>query len=485
MLGEWRSHADYLLFLRANLFPELAHNPLCIEYFENAIKKMYCLNLDLVYEDFAQLFPSTGRPSNQQPEILRSYVLMSHFDYAGIENWISYAKSSKLICALVGVTPDTFPGESTHRDFVTRLWKADDSNHYRKVSKKPKTDLGKEKEPPKHPGVIKYLVDKALQGETFDQIPEILLQEVFLNLVLIPSANMGLLGDTSKLDVCGDGVLINSNASPYGVKTCDCTETCSCPRKFSDQYAKWGWDNYHRQWFYGHAAYFLSIHNSDLKLDLPIYLKFVEAARFDGVTLIAALSHARALYKDFLSFDSLIADSAHDNYATYDLLNQWDIKPFIALNLRSSDEIKEQNIPLSGKGIPICADGHEMSNWGIDRKKYHIKYRCPLVTGRVKSCPYDADCNKTIYGKIVYIKLAQELRLLTPVPRDTEKWQTTYNQRTAAERVNNRILTDYQLERPKRYGKKKIAFFTFINAINVHLDAQIKFGNFSIDSLTA
>jgi hypothetical protein len=214
-------------------------------------------------------------------------------------------------------------------------------------------------------------------------------------------------------------------------------------------------------------------------------MKFVEAQRNDGVTAITALAHARHLYSDFLAFDSFLGDSAHDNYATYTLLKHWNIKPFIDLNKRQSDEVKLQNITTTKDGVPVCPDGHLMLNWGFDSAKYRIKYRCPMVTGKVTSCPYSKNCNKTLYGKIVYIRLAQNLRLLTPVPRNSVEWTETYNQRTAAERVNNRFLTDYQLEHSKRYGKKKLSFFAFLNTINVHLDAQVKFANISLHHIAA
>lgn len=485
MLGFWRTHDSYQCFLVENVNREFKHNPNAIEHFEAAVLKMYHLNLDLVFDDFVPLFPPIGRTSNQQPEILRSFILMSHFKYAVLENWISYAKSSKLLCALVGATPFDFPGESTHRDFISRLWQAEVSNHHRKFSKKPKTKYGKEKLSPKHPGIIKRLVDKALSGEVFKRIPERLFQALFTKTALFPSAKMGLLGDTNKLTASADGTCVTSNASSYGVKTCKCQDECPCPRKFSDPLARWGWDSYHERWFFGYTAYLLSVYNPDLKLNLPVYMKFVEASRNDGVTFITALAHARYLYKNFLSFDAVLADSAHDNYPTYDLLKQWRITPFIALNKRRSDKVKLQNIITTSGGVPVCADGHEMLNWGFDAKKYRIKYRCPLCTGKVKSCFYAENCNKSAYGKILYVKLAQDLRLLTPVPRDSQEWIDSYKQRTATERVNNRILTDYQLERPKRYGKKKLAFFAFVNAINVHLDAQVKFGGYSLDSLTA
>ena len=157
--------------------------------------------------------------------------------------------------------------------------------------------------------------------------------------------------------------------------------------------------------------------------------------------------------------------------------------PFIDLNNRSDNKPQVNGLVLSKYGVPVCADGYEMLNWGLDRKKYRIKYRCPMVTGKVKYCPYSDCCNKTLYGKVVCLRLASNLRLLTPVPRGSHQWLVTYKLRTASERVNNRILTDYQLEPPKRYRKCKIAFFGFCNAINVHLDALVKFGSMSTASL--
>jgi len=44
-------------------------------------------------------------------------------------------------------------------------------------------------------------------------------------------------------------------------------------------------------------------------------------------------------------------------------------------------------------------------------------------------------------------------------------------QRTAAERINNRILNHYGIENAHSRGKKRISFFSTIAAINIHLDA--------------
>jgi len=460
-------------------------NPKAIETYEAAILKMCYLNTDTIKSDFMPLFSVTGKPSNQQPELFRSFILMSHCKYAGIDEWVAHASSTPILCALAGVSADDFPGASTHRDFLSRLWMADKPDKEKKFIAKSKGKHGKNKLPPKNPGIVAYMVEKALSGTVFEAIPERLLQSIFMKTAVIPSAKAGLLGDVNNLAASGDGTCIESHASHYGHKICKCADACTCPRSFADPEAKWGWDSYHERWFYGYSAYLLSTHNKTLKLDLPIYMKFTEASRNDSVSAIAALAHARFLYKDILRFDSFIADAAHDNYPTYNLLKQWHIKPFIDLNNRSDNKLQVDGLQLSKNGIPICADGHEMLNWGFDWRKYRIKYRCPMVTGKVKQCPYFFNCNTSAYAKTVYLRLASELRLLTPIPRGSPEWVETYKLRTASERVNNRFLTDYKLEHPKRYGKTKLASFAFFNVINIHLDALVKFGSASVSTIIA
>ena len=485
LFGFWRNNADYQRFMVAAVNREFRHNPKAIDAYETAILKMYYLNPDNIKGDFLPLFSATGRPSNQQPELFRSLLLMSHCRFAGIDEWVAHAAATPILCALVGVTPDSFPGASTHRDFLTRLWMTEKPDKKKDFATKPKGKHGKNKLPPKHPGIIAYMVEKALSGKVFQAIPERLLQTIFTKTAVIPSAKADLLGDTNNLAVSGDGTCVESHASHYGRKTCKCSGDCYCPRSFADPDAKWGWDSYHERWFYGYSSYLLSTHNKALKLDLPIYIKFTEASRHDGVSAIATLAHARFLYKDILSFDSFIADAAHDNYPTYNLLKQWQIKPFIDLSNRHDNNLQVDGLQLSKNGVPVCPDGHEMLNWGFDRHKYRIKYRCPMVAGKVKSCPYFWQCNRTSYGKIIYLRLASELRLLTPIPRGSPEWKETYKRRTASERVNNRLLTDYELEHPKRYGKIKLVSFAFLNAINIHLDAQVKFGSIAVSTIVS
>jgi len=253
----------------------------------------------------------------------------------GIDKWVSHAAATPVLYALVGVAPDAFPGASTHRDFIARLWQADTPSQIKRPRVKPKDRHGKSKLPNRRTGIVAALVKKALSGETFKELPERLLQTIFMKTAVVPSAVMGLLGNPMTLTIAGDGTCIESNASPFGKKTCDCTmRKCGCPRSYSDPLATWGWDSHNERYFYGYTGYLLSVHNRVLSSDLPIYMKFVQASRNDSVTAITALAHARYLYKDILGFDTFVADAIHDNYPTYDLCNSWGIKPVIPLRER-------------------------------------------------------------------------------------------------------------------------------------------------------
>ena len=82
-------------------------------------------------------------------------------------------------------------------------------------------------------------------------------------------------------------------------------------------------------------------------------------------------------------------------------------------------------------------------------------------------------CSPSDYGRVVYTKTEWDLRLFTKIPRGSLRFKEKMKERTAAERVNNRILHHYGLENSKTGGKKKISFLATIAGFNIHLDAQL------------
>jgi hypothetical protein len=113
--------------------------------------------------------------------------------------------------------------------------------YYDSVTKKLKDELNADKEQPRPDDLLKRLED------------------ILISCAIIPSAKRGMLGDTSKLDLCGDGSALPSGANPYGKPSCDCHRNgiykCEHDRYYSDDTANWGYDSYRECYYFGHSYY--------------------------------------------------------------------------------------------------------------------------------------------------------------------------------------------------------------------------------------
>ena len=474
MLGFWRSHYDYQQFVVSELSKVARVNPSALFEYETEISKLYILDLDPLKPIIAPLYSHTGREAHFQPEIFRSIILMNHMGYVP-DNWVPKLKNNFVLRTICGFH-DKMPALASYYDFINRLVKLNEKPRHKKKKRKPTKKHGKKKLPAKRSGSVARLVEQIIAGRRLDNRPERVLQQIFANVCVQRSIDLGLVPQT--VSISGDGTCIETGASHFGVKTCECSKSgnynCDCPRKFSDPNARWGWDSHKEHWFYGHMGYFISVCNKAAKLDLPLYLRLVEANRHDSVSAVVALAEFRDLYPN-LTIDTFISDSASDNYATYELLDRWDINAVIALNSTNKGNSKyPKHLSLDKNGHPICPGGNKMIYWGFCGKdRCRIKFRCPRVLGKAKLCVACANCSKSKYGRVIYTKPTWDLRLFTKIPRGTDLWKLKMKERTAAERVNNRILHHYGVENSKTRGKKRISFFVTVAAFNVHLDAQL------------
>ena len=131
---------------------------------------------------------------------------------------------------------------------------------------------------------------------------------------------------------------------------------------------------------------------------------------------------------------------------------------------------------LDHNGVPICQNGHKMLFYGYCKGRHRIKWRCPRSFTRrgLIDIPPCEGCSNSPYGRVIYTKTDWDIRLFTRIPRNSDEWKSKMKERTAAERVNDRILLDYGVENASSHGKKRISFMITLAAINVHLDAQLK-----------
>lgn len=495
MLKNWSSHADYQQFIISNLSCFYKAFPKKVIQFEPSISKLYCLDLDILREILKPYYSNIGRPATLQPEIFRSFSLMLFQKETSITNWVKKLHASELLATCIGCTTNNVPSLGAHYDFISRLWlsnlstdrvKLKNTYSYKKKPSKIKAPGKNKKLPNKKPGVVKRISDFFEAGRSFSLRAERLLQKIFSLVAVEPSFNLNLI-EKANLTVAGDGTSVHCKSSYYGSKVCDCRQNgiynCKCPRRLSDINANWGWDSHENRWFYGYTLYALSSYNKKYKIDLPIYLRFVEASRHDSVTGIVALAEFRELLPQF-NISNYVLDSANDNYPTYELCSKWNINPFIDFNSKNKGNSKyPTTLDINEKGIPICIGGHEMVYDGFEKSRSRLKWRCPLVLKKVDSCSCCEQCSPSPYGRVIYTKPSWDLRLFTPVPRGTKQWKTIYKTRTCSERINNRILNDYRIHSLRIHGKKRYSFMTMIAGINIHLDARLKVSGFSILNL--
>ncbi len=107
-------------------------------------------------------------------------------------------------------------------------------------------------------------------------------------------------------------------------------------------------------------GYFVSTYNKVLKVDLPIYLRLVDAKRHDSISAVVALAELRDIYPD-LTIDTFLSESASDHYSTYELFYHWNINAVIDLNPKNKGNNKYSSyLEITDKGVLICPAGHEM-----------------------------------------------------------------------------------------------------------------------------
>lgn len=127
-----------------------------------------------------------------------------------------------------------------------------------------------------------------------------------------------------------------------------------------------------------------------------------------------------------------------------------------------------------------------MANWGYNKDRYRIKWRCPILVSRKVNnqfveCPIKDGCSNSSYGKVVYTYPSSNPRLFTNPPRGSSLWNELYTKnRSSVERCIKRILVDYDLEKARVYSRKQWIWRIAFVCINIYLDAWIDFARLNI-----
>jgi len=453
-----------------------------IEYKE-VISKMLILDLDPMKAEIESLYSDIGRPALNQPELFRSLILQSGLKLS-ITELHDKLLTNHIIRTIAGFTQDNVPGIGSFYDFMHRVYPINEDPILRAPYFKPKEKLKKgEKMPPKNPKITTTLADMIINKQThFESLlnrrQERYLQKIFASVSLNKSVELGII--PISFSASGDGTCIGTGACKQGKKVCKCKENgifrCTCDRKYTDPNANWGWDSHNERSYYGYSGYFLSTHCRELKTDLPVHLKLVQANRHDSIPTFFALAEFRELNPN-LHIDTFISDSASDNYGTYDVLNHWGVNAVIALNPTNKSNNKyPPALEIDDNGVPICQGGNKMIYNGFCGKdRCRMKWRCPRVLKKAEPCAACESCSPSPYGRVIYTKPSWDPRIFTKIPRGSQLWKTKMKERTAAERINARIMQNYRMENIRIRSKKRIFFYLIAAAMNIHLDVQLKY----------
>lgn len=496
--NSWQSHADYRINfknLKARFSSQL--RSLLLTDYSVEREKLMSLNLDPVGEYLSNYYHDDGRPAKNQAQILRSLILFSLLfnrtdARLSLTLWVRNVLPSQIVLiALVGCSsPEQLPPLASYYDFMRRLWKGDRKCYSRsfllpsgKNGKKPKADIGSDgkladPEPQKYS--TKELVERIFHGQPLSEDDsQGILQDVFYLAAVLPSIKNGIIPQTG-LTLSGDGTAVAVHSNPHGRKPKHSNESTESEdaqsdlRHYSDPDAQWGWDSHEKRWYFGRTLYMLSLRNSQLKVELPVLMNFTGAKRHDSINFLYAMD-AFGRHESGISPANLCLDSAHDNMPTYRLLEHWGINALIDINLRNGTmDGLPKDITLDKNGHPLCKAGFPMYGWGFDKNKQAHKYRCPLACGKISECPCASECSKSGYGRTIYLSIDGDLRFSPRIPRGSEQYKSIYKERTACERVNNRVLNDYHLLSLKIRGDDHYSFWTMIIGVCIHLDAWYK-----------
>lgn len=445
-------------------------------------QKLRLLDTDLAMDFLLPFYSPTGRPAKNQPQIIRSFVLFFLFLSKGLTPpsltlWVQRLASDRPLAALIGCTSDSLPPLGSYFDFMDRLWAVPDPGLYARGKllpetwncKKPAKPKGKgQKAQESKPKITEELASRIMDGRDIPFHFERRLQQLFYRVAVLPSIRCGVI-PKEHLTVSGDGTAVHTHSCPRGHHRKDAPENL---RHFSDPDASWGWDSDLEKYYFGFTLFQLSCYNSELKSDIPILLRFTSARRHDSVSFLAAFNELERFMPD-LHIQNICLDSAMDNLSTYRLLKDRKIRAFIDLNSKCGHpKTIPDSIKIDKNGTPICQEGLRMVPNGYDTSRGVLMWRCPYGKDHCTKCPNS--CTSSKYGRVVKTKSEWDIRLYTEVPRGTDAYKKIYNQRTATERINNRILNDYGLHRLYIHRKEHYSFMTTMIGICLHLDARYK-----------
>jgi len=412
--------------------------------------QFYQLDLSYIDRMMESYYSVLGAIPRLPSDMIRSILLSLKLKITSLTKWVKMLRRVPAYAVISGFTPGDTPGVGTFYDFYHRLWCSDSLNlasHFKSPKAPPSKPPKGEKAAPTDKITVEDLIAQYQAVPYSTDQPYALLFDIYRYGFLNQSVQQGLV-DLNNLHADGDGTPVYTSVRMRSRKlTPEETIVAKNPKDekyYSQPDCDIGWDSSRDCYYHGYDLYLLTAAEGNAKKTLPIFPLLDPASMHDAIGFIHCYYAVQAFLHPTIS--KICLDSAHDNMATYRLLNSENITPFICLNTKGAKTYEEQGIRFGVDGIPICQAGLKLTRDGVEVKRGRAKYRCPYAWSDIHKCEYCDECCSSPYGKVVHTAVKDNPRFFNIPPRESDEWKQTYKARTAAERDNKRIKLDYLLE---------------------------------------
>lgn len=468
--------------------------------YETQIHILKHLDLDPAIPILISLYsPGKLKDARDPASMLRALILMTLLRVKSITKWVRLTKHDPFLTVLMGFTPGHAPEVGTYYAFMKRIidgpycracesqdrLKRSDYNagRHKRNLKNEKQQLKNDFDPchSKSEKLAEKLLSDAQQPRPRDMYQ--ILEDLHIQLGLIPAIEQGLIEGLHDLVISGDGSTLQTAASGRGNPSCKCRSEgiyrCDHDRYYSSPTAKWCYDHVRDTFIFGDRYYHLVVTQNGH--DFPLLTYMPGGNESDYTLSLSAFDRLqKALRENNLQIEisTFIGDGHHDSYAHYRYFEQKNIIPIIPLS-KASKQIyphlpDDGDVRLDADGVPLCPGAVRMRHHCYDKNRQKHVFCCPAKRNTHRNgksryvfheqdCPRKQDCEpQSSIGPFVYLKSSTDPRLFPPLPRSSEKFKQLMNQRSASERCNF-INDTYAVEGASRNADYGLIRLTLAN----------------------
>ena len=192
----------------------------------------------------------------------------------------------------------------------------------------------------------------------------------------------------------------------------------------------------------------------DATYELPVAYKVTKASNSEKTEMLKMLEDLKEKREKVLNVaKKFFADKGYDYTKLIEFLEDNDISPVIDIqnhwsNGEETKQYKDTDLVYTYDGKVYLVDDFakkiKLVYAGYDKKTKTLRYKLPA---HMKD------------NRVFRIKIEEDIRIFTPIARDSKKWKREYKKRTSVERANGRLDRDYGFEVHTIRGKAKMELF--------------------------